>query len=94
VHVHVFGVGSPKYLLELRDMGVASADSSLACLTGAHFGFVDDKGVRRRLKFREKNKYMTASLIAWNMATVNFLVEKGNLAGVQMELFEEVGLWS
>lgn len=90
VHIHVFGVGNPKYLLELKDMGIASADSSLACLTGAYFSFVDDKGIRRRLKLREKDKYMTASLIAWNMATVNFLVENGNLTGVQMELFEEV----
>ena len=92
IHVHVFGVGSPKYLLELNEMGVQSADSSIACMSGFYFSFLDEGGERRRLRIRKKDKYMTSALIAWNMAIINLLVKEGAKAG-QFELFEEVVGW-
>jgi len=92
IHVHVFGVGSPKYLLELNEVGVQSADSSVACMSGFYFSFLDEGGERRRLRIRKKDKYMTSALIAWNISIINMLI-KQKIKVAQLELFEEVAGW-
>ena len=87
VHIHVFGIGSPKYLLELKETGVASVDSTMACMSGFFFIFIDGDGERKRLQLRKKDKYMTSALIAYNIATINMLVREG-IRVRQHELFE------
>jgi len=76
-HVHCFGIANPRWVLEMKRFGVNSVDSATGGVAGGFFSFIDAGGKRRRLELKSKNKYMFASLVAFNWASLEFQIERG-----------------
>ncbi|GEM_PF-4102944 len=88
-HIHTFGIANPVWVLELNNIGINSCDSATASFAAAMFQVIDVEGRRVRLSIPSKNKYMFASLAAFNMSSLEHQILTGILPKME-NLFEEV----
>lgn len=86
-HVHCFGIANPRWVLEMKKFGINSVDSATGSVAAGFFSFIDVGGKRKKLEIKSKNKYMFASLVAFNWASLEFQIE--NNIEPENTLFDE-----
>lgn len=86
-HVHCFGIANPLWVLKIKEYGINSVDSATGSVAGGFFAFIDEGGRRRKLKLRERNKYMAGAMIVFNWLSLETQI-KQNIKP-ELILFEE-----
>lgn len=70
--VHCYGIANLEWLLQLEQIGIASCDSSTASFAAAMFHLIGDAGKRVNIGMYGKNTFMTNSLFAFNIASLEW----------------------
>lgn len=90
-HVHCFGIANPTWVLRMKDFGINSVDSATGAVAAGFFEFIDKGGKRRKLELGKKDKYMFASMVAFNWASLEAQVRNGEPPALM--LFDSAGGW-